>query len=193
MDNILEKIQKDMKTPDFQFKAQETGEKLSLSVFNGKPNLTIFPPDKSGQRGVLARQAFPMAGWVMLRRMLVNYDKMNPGDRKALVFQTWDRDQKQNIPAGTMILGKDEKMQYYIEMQFKFEGNNKQIKFNISCGQGIQESTAEFGWPERSAAQMAAVAYWCTDVVPVLLCTTGRKMQFNGNGGGGNGGGGNSY
>jgi len=192
MENILEAIQKDMKIPDFQFKAQETGEKLVLSIFNGKASIVIFPPDKSSERGTVLRQSFQMSGWVMLKRLFASYSTMNPGDRKALVFQTWDVDQKMNIPSGTMILGKDEKMQYYIEMQFKFNGNNKQIKFSVSCGQGIQESAGDFGWPERSTAQMEAIVDWCENVAPVAMCLTGRKMSFSNNKsngyGGGNGG-----
>jgi hypothetical protein len=181
---VLEQIQKELNIPSFSFNAKDTGERLSLQVFNGRLGITLWPPEKSNQKGPVFRQNFTPAGGVMFKKMMREASTMAPNTRKTILFSEWDPDTKKSSVKGALVLGRNEKMEFYFEAQFSFNGNNKSVTFNIMASNSISDSATEFGFPQRSAAQVDAINDWIDTIVPLAIVITSRKQSFDKGGGG---------
>jgi hypothetical protein len=184
MSEMLQQLQKELNIPSFSFKAKETGEQLAMSVFNGRVRFSVFPPKGSNARGLIFNQALQPSGLILLKEMLAGYDTMTPDSRKNIMFMDWDQDAKQAKPKASLIFGQDEKQNFYFELQFKHNDNNKVIRFGIMAGV-IAQPSSEFSFADKSKLQVRTMIDWIETIVPVAICLTGSKFKP---GGGGNNG-----
>jgi hypothetical protein len=181
LEGILTQINKEMNIPGFNFKAKEN-EQLTINIFNGKLRFTVWAPQNSQVRGPLFAQSFTDVGNVMFKNMINDaLTTMTPDSRKSIVFSGWTKE-KGSFPVASLILGKDEKQVFYFEIQFKHNDNNKVLKFPISCGATIQDST-EFTPQRKSMLKLEAIKEWYTTILPVAVVLSSIKTKFN-NGGG---------
>ena len=181
MSDMLKQLQQEMNIPSFSFKARETGEQLAMSVFNGRVRFSIFPPKGSNARGLIFNQALQPSGLILFKDMLKKYDTMTPESRQNLMFMDWDQDAKQAKPKASLIFGKDEKQNYYFELQFKHNDNNKVVQFSIMAGV-IAQPTSDFSFADKSKLQVRTILDWMETVVPVAICLTGSKFKPQGGG-----------
>ncbi len=182
MENILEALQKDLNIPSFSLKCKDSGEQLSISVFNGRAGLTVWPPRESNTRGVVFKQNFTPEAQLMFKRSL---RKVADGttSRDSLLFNKWDTEAKKFVPEATVVIGKDEKNIYFIELQFQFNGNNKVLKFEMYASNAVQNSSEELGFPEKSRLRLDAIIEYFDTLVPIAQIITGRKFVQKPNGG----------
>lgn len=181
---MLEALQKDLNIPSFSFKCKESGEQLSLSVFNGRAGLTVWPPRESNTRGVVFKQNFTAEAQLLFKRALRKVADDAPGARNSLLFNKWDGDNKKFTPDATVVIGKDDKNIYFIELQFQYNGNNKVLKFDMFASNAVQNSSEELGFPEKSRLRLDAIIEYFNTLVPIAQIITGRKFVQKPNGGG---------
>lgn len=190
MENILEAIQKDLNIPSFSMKCRESGEQLSINVFNGRVGLTVWPPRESNVRGVVFKQSMTPEALMLLKRSFKKVLESNEPIRDSILFNVWSDSDKKFTPNASVILGKDDKGIYFMEIQFKHNGNNKVLKFDFLASNAVQSSSDEMGFPERSKLRMEAIIEFLHTIVPIAQIVTSRKISPQGGNRGGSGGGG---
>jgi hypothetical protein len=179
---VLKDMQSELNIRAFNFKAKETGERLLISVFNGRLRVTVLPPTGSNQKGSVFTQGISAEGTILFKQTLKKYESMKPNDRHAILFVEWDANNKESKPVASMIFGKDEQQNYYFELQFKFHDNNKVIMFPIMAGIGVQTST-EFSFADRSLLKVQTMIDWFENTVPLACILTGLKYDPSSSGG----------
>jgi hypothetical protein len=185
MENMLEALQKDLNIPSFSLKCKDSGEQLSISVFNGRAGLTVWPPRESNTRGVVFKQNFTPEAQLLFKRALRNTADATPGTRNSLLFNKWDSEAKKFIPEATIVIGKDDKNIFFIELQFQYNGNNKVLKFDMYASNAVQNSSEELGFPEKSRLRLDAIIEYFDTLVPIAQIITGRKFVPKPNSSGG--------
>lgn len=173
---------------NFQFNAVDRGpESMTFNVFNGRPGLSIF-----AGKARLFSQSFNLHSLCMLKKELKQVRDGQPGTTRTLIFQKWIPEEKKYNTQGSLIIGKDDKNVYYLELQFQNNGNHKSIRFNFRSPAGVVSSTDDSNPSISSAIALEAFIMWLTDFVPYLMNVTGKPFERNSRGGGQSYGGGSS-
>jgi uncharacterized membrane protein YgcG len=186
-----------MQIPKIAAYSQEN-ESLSISVFNGKVNMTIFPPRDSGQKGIIHKLSLTLDGFAALKKVMKKVAAGQPGNKTPMIFQKYNRDAKKYEHDSALIFGKDEKQVFFFEFQFTHNGNSKSIKFDMKCPNSMTVGADIMSDAEKSSIRMAALYIFLDDIAPTAMLLSGKKYNPNGykksggGGGGGNSGGGNS-
>lgn len=160
------------------FNAVDRGpERLSFNVFGGRVGFTIFSGNGSNR---LNSQSLGLDAITMLKRDLVAVRDGQPGTVRTMVFQKWDMDAKKYNTTGNLIIGKDDKNVYYLEIQFNHNGDHKSLRFNMRAVSSVTSSTDEPDERIKSAIRMDALIMWLEDCVPTMMVLTNRPFTRGG-------------
>ena len=186
----LEDIRQGLQVPQFKFNTK-TGETLNIAVYKGYVGLTVWI---QGENHPVYRKSLNIEGISLFTSVLdkVADPSYAPNMKESLLFTVWDTNTKTETPDAAILIGRDERGMYYIEVQFTRNGNKKLIKFNIVGSSTIKHTStanAEDEWVSRSRSKLNAMRLWFDKYVPLAIIMTGEKRSNDrrgGNGGGNN-------
>lgn len=157
-------------------------ERMVLNVYKGRPGFTIFSGNGNAR---LISKTFNLDALCMFKRDLKMVRDGQPGTTRTLIFQKWIPEEKKYNTDSSLIIGKDDKNVYYLEVQFQSNGNHKSIRFNMRAVNSVTSSTDESTPSISSSIRMDATICWVEDHVPFLMNATAEPYQRNNAPGGG--------
>ena len=185
---MSEPIADQINPQSWSFKSVEKGpESLQLQIWGGKLSLCIF-----SNKQVIYKQNLAQDAFILFKKAMQAIQTAQPGTRRNTVFSTWDDEQKKAFPSSTLVIGKDERMVNFFEIQFKDRGNAKSVRFDMLSSMMVSTGSEPMSAADRSTLRVESVIDYLNYMYPVASVITSRKFKRQGGGGGGgnNGGGG---
>lgn len=171
----------ELNIPKIQQKAQDGQEELTVGVFNGRLNLSIF--SGTGKPPVW-RQGLNADACTLFESVIKQVLSGQPGVKIPLIFQKYDKQTNKFNIDSTLVVGKDEKQLCYFEVQFTANNAPRTIRFIMKSSSGVSTGDS-FNAVSSSANRMKTILTYCERILPVVGFFTDKKQDFSANKGGG--------
>lgn len=161
-----------------QYKSATGTEQLKFRVWGGEVRLGVY---KDGEFKPIFERPLNDEKLFILVSRIEELIKASPDFKDPIVFSSMDRETKKIAPEWVLVLVKDAKMVYHIEVQIKGGKYDFPLKgpFGISYGSNpLQEA-------EKSAISLKALVNWFKTRAPLECVVSNKKKDpssFNNNG-----------
>ena len=168
-------------TPSITFKAAQRGpESIQFSVFRGSMQLTIFS-NKSRAFG----QSINPHIKARLKGILKSMPQAQPGSKRSVVVQSWDKESKTRGIACSIIIGKNDKQGIYMEVQWKDQksGQTGAATFDIQSSSFVSSGADPDNDQTLSALGVEILLDWIDNIAPIGMVMSGKKFERSSGGG----------
>lgn len=183
----VENLMSGLSTYEFRFSDKESGAGLTLGMYRGTLQMTLWGGKDIQSRGPAFKQSFNAFNYVALKKAIhAVATNPTPETKQTMVVSKWDQASSTATPVASIIIGRDNRKQCYIEIQFTINDNARTLRFGLTAGASCLQTQSEWGWEQRSQAMIDALDDWVTNFVPLASVLTYVKPEKQGQGGGGN-------